>query len=88
SFRPPKRLAALEEVDPGFKRQLAKVTGISRTSLYDRSVVQTRKDKQLILELRAAHDRHPLYGDFAADSSKTASTGCFDSHQHAQPDRA
>lgn len=35
---------------------------MSRTSLYVRPIVQTRKDRQAICELRSAHDQHPLYG--------------------------
>lgn len=36
--------------------------GISRTSLYERPVVQARKDSQSIRELTTAHEQHPLYG--------------------------
>ena len=60
--RSPKRLAALDEVDPGFKRRLAKAVGVGRTSLYVRPKIQSSKDQQAIRELKAVHGRHPLYG--------------------------
>ncbi len=49
-------------MDPGFKRQLAKVTGIGRTSLYKHPSILASKDRQAIGELKAAHNQHPLYG--------------------------
>ena len=41
---------------------MAKAVGIGRTSLYVRPTVQAKKDTGAILELQAAHSRHPLYG--------------------------
>ena len=41
---------------------MSQAVGIGRTSLYDRPVVQTKKDRRAIQELQAAHDQHPLYG--------------------------
>ncbi len=41
---------------------MSQAVGIGRTSLYDRPVAQARKDCQAILELKAAHSQHPLYG--------------------------
>lgn len=41
---------------------MAKAVGVGRTSLYDQPTVQKHKDVQAVLELKAAHARHPLYG--------------------------
>lgn len=41
---------------------MAKVVGVGRTGLYSFPTVRTHKDNQAILELKAAHIRHPLYG--------------------------
>lgn len=41
---------------------MAKAVGIGRTSLYDVPAVQKRKDGQAVLELKATHVQHPLYG--------------------------
>ncbi|MFO0971631.1 MAG: IS3 family transposase [Candidatus Saccharimonadales bacterium] len=41
---------------------MARAVGIGRTSLYIRPTIQSSKDNQLVRELKAAHERHPLYG--------------------------
>lgn len=41
---------------------MAKAVGIGRTSLYSWPTKQSGKDRQAVLELKAAHARHPLYG--------------------------
>lgn len=41
---------------------MAKAVGVGRTSLYDQPDVQKRKDSQAVMELKTAHDQHPLYG--------------------------
>lgn len=41
---------------------MASAVGLGRSSLYSRYTAQTNKDRRAILELRTAHDRHPLYG--------------------------
>lgn len=41
---------------------MARVLGVGRTSLYDQPTVQKSKNDQAVLELKAAHVQHPLYG--------------------------
>lgn len=41
---------------------MAKAVGAGRTSLYDQPTVREHKDSQAVLELKTAHDQHPLYG--------------------------
>jgi len=41
---------------------MAKAVGVGRTSLYDQPTVRKHKDTQAVLELKAAHAEHPLYG--------------------------
>jgi putative transposase len=41
---------------------LSRAVGIGRTSLYSQHTTQASKDCQAVLELRAAHGQHPLYG--------------------------
>ncbi len=41
---------------------MAKAVGVGRTSLYSQATKRRYNDQQLISELRAAHERHPLYG--------------------------
>lgn len=41
---------------------MAKALNIGRTSLYVQPTIQKHKDRQAVLELRAAHSQHPLYG--------------------------
>jgi putative transposase len=41
---------------------MAKAVGVGRTSLYDQPTIRKHKDNQAVLELKAAHAQHPLYG--------------------------
>lgn len=41
---------------------MSRTVGIGRTSLYGKYTVQAGKDHQAVLELKAAHATHPLYG--------------------------
>lgn len=41
---------------------MAQAVGVGRTSLYDQPTMRKSKDNQAVLELKAAHAQHPLYG--------------------------
>jgi transposase InsO family protein len=41
---------------------MAKAVNVGRTSLYKQPILRNCKNNQAILELKAAHDKHPLYG--------------------------
>lgn len=61
--QPPKRISILsEEVEPGCRRNLAKVMKVSKTSLYDPPKKQQVKDMEAVTTLRERHLGNPYYG--------------------------
>ncbi len=58
----PKKLAILEEVEPGWRQRFLTRLGISKSSYYDQPPSLSPKDEQAVQSLLQAHAKHPFYG--------------------------
>ena len=59
----PKRISILsEEVEPGCRRNLARIMRISKSSFYSPPTKQSRSDEASVAELKERHSGNPYYG--------------------------
>ncbi|MGH3849325.1 MAG: IS3 family transposase, partial [Pseudonocardiaceae bacterium] len=58
----PKKLAILDEVEPGWRTHFATVLGVSRSSYYSPRTKRSQVDQEAITQLLAVHEEHQYYG--------------------------
>lgn len=52
----------MEEVDPGWRTQIARALRVCRTNYYRTPTTRKVRDAEAVAALRAAHTEHPFYG--------------------------